>query len=297
MTQTSTAAGNTPAVPMTAGERAAFDRDGYLIIPGALGPDEVAAARDAIDRVHAAMAKADSLGRDGSMHLLSAVANGPETAGLTDHPATFGYVWSTLGWNIHVYHSHLDVHPPVRVPMPFRFDWHQDGGRQNREIETTPRPRLSVKLAYWLSDVSAPGRGNLKVVPGSHLTNRIDGPPRRDVPWPDPDGAIEVTAGPGDALFFDRRIWHPRSRNYSQHTRKAVFFGHTYRWTAIRDDIAAMRASDRFAPLTPVQQQLLGGAEDLGGDHAWGHDPAATPLHGWLKERGFLDPANPPLRP
>jgi hypothetical protein len=55
---------------------------------------------------------------------------------------------------------------------------YETGG--NREIETTPRPRLSVKLAYWLSDVSEPGRGNLKVVPGGHVVNRIDGPPRRD---------------------------------------------------------------------------------------------------------------------
>jgi hypothetical protein len=52
--------------------------------------------------------------------------------------------------------------------MPSRFDWHQDGGRQNRKIETTPRPRLSVKIANWLSDISQPGRGNLKLVPGSH---------------------------------------------------------------------------------------------------------------------------------
>ena len=113
MTQKPTAAGNTtPAVPMTAEQRAAFDRDGYLIIRGALGPD-------------------------GSMHLLSAVTHCPEVACLTDYPATFGRVWSVLGWNIHIYHSHLDVHPPIRVPMPFRFDWHQDGGRQNRELETT----------------------------------------------------------------------------------------------------------------------------------------------------------------
>jgi ectoine hydroxylase-related dioxygenase (phytanoyl-CoA dioxygenase family) len=298
MTQTSTAAGNTtPAVPMTAEQQAAFDRDGYLIIRGALGPDEVADAREAIDRVYASMATAGSLGPDGSMHLLSAAANCPELAGLIDHPATFGYVWPVLGWNIHIYHSHLDVHPQVRVHMPFRFDWHQDGGRQNREIEAAPRPRLSVKLAYWLSDVSEPGRGNLKVVPGSHLTNRIDGPPRRDIQWPDPDGAVEVTARPGDAVLFDRRIWHTRSRNYSQRTRKAVFFGYTYRWTAIRDDVAPMRASDWFTRLTLVQQQLLGGAENPGGDHAWGHDPATTPLYGWLKERGFLDPAKPPLRP
>jgi len=129
MKQKSTGAGNTtPAVPMTAEQRAAFDRDGYLIIRGALGPDEVAAAREALDRVYAAAARAGALGPDGSMHRLSAAANCPQVASLTDHPAAFGYVWSVLGWNIHIYHSHLDVHPPIRVPLPFRFDWHQDGG-------------------------------------------------------------------------------------------------------------------------------------------------------------------------
>src|SRR5258708_30930415 len=169
MTQESTTARSAaPSVPMTAEQRATFERDGYLIIRGALYPDEVAGAHDAIDRVYAAMVKAGSLGPDGSMHLLSAVANCPEVAGLIDHPATFPHVWSTLGWNIHIYHSHLDAHPPIRVSMPFRFDWHQDDGRQNREIETTPRPRLSVKLAYWLSDVSEPRRRNLQAVPGRH---------------------------------------------------------------------------------------------------------------------------------
>jgi ectoine hydroxylase len=282
---------------MTAEQRARFDRDGYLIIGGALGPDDVVAARDALDRVYGAAARSGSLGPNGSMHLPSAVANCPEVVGLIDHPATFRYVWSVLGWNIHIYHSHLDVHPPVREPEPFRFEWHQDGGRQNREIETTPRPRLSVKLAYWLSDVSEPGRGNLKIVPGSHLVNWIDGPPRRDIVWPDPDGVIEVTAEPGDALFFDRRIWHARSPNHSQDARKAVFFGYTYRWTAIRDVIAPVRWSDWFGQLTPVQQQLLGSIHGSTGDHAWGHYPKTTPLYGWLKERGLLDPANPPLKP
>ncbi len=108
MTQKSAVAENTTSVvPMTAEQRASFDRDGYLLIRGALGPDEAAAAREAIDRVYASMARAGSLAPDGSMHLLSAVANCPEVAGLIDHPATFPWVWSVLGWNIHIYHSHL----------------------------------------------------------------------------------------------------------------------------------------------------------------------------------------------
>jgi ectoine hydroxylase len=106
-----------------------------------------------------------------------------------------------------------------------------------------------------------------------------------------------VTAGLGDALFFDRRIWHARSRNYSRHARKAVFFGYTYRWTTIRDHNAPIWASGWSARLNPVQRQLLGGVEAGNGDHAWGHYPDRTPLYGWLNERGLLDPANPPLKP
>jgi hypothetical protein len=278
-------------------EREQFDRDGYLIIRGALTPDEARRYADALDRLYAA-AVADRRIRPGaSMHQLSAVANCPEAAALLEHPATFCYVWSLLGWNIHVYHSHLDVHPPLHGRHPFRFEWHQDGGRQNREVETDPRPRLSVKLGYWLSDVSEPGRGNLKVVPGSHLTNWISGPPRRDVEWPDPEGSIEVTASPGDVVVFDRRLWHARSENHSSHTRKVMFFGYTFRWIAIRDENDSIWSSNWAGGLSPVQRQLLGGLAGADRDHAWGHYPSATPLYAWLEQRHLLDAANPLLRP
>ena len=292
-----TAGSDEQVMPMTAEQREQFDRDGFLIIRGALSPDEVSFYRDALDRVYADASADGRLGADGSMHLLSAVTNCPEAAGLIDHPATFSYVWSILGWNVHIYHSHVDVHPPLKERRPFRFEWHQDGGRQNREIETDPRPRLSVKLAYWLSDVSEPGRGNFKVVPGSHTTNWIDGPPRRDVEWPDPEGAIEVTANAGDVVFFDRRLWHARSDNYSEYTRKAMFFGYTLRWIAIRDDIAPIWSSDWADQLSPVQRQLLGGMKEADGDHSWGHYPSTTPLYGWLKERDLFDSSVPPLKP
>jgi ectoine hydroxylase len=281
---------------ISASERERFDRDGFLIIRGALAADEVRRYADALERVYAGARAEGRIQPGASMHQLSAVTNCPEAVGLLDHPATFPFVWSLLGWNVHIYHSHLDVHPPLRAPRPFRFEWHQDGGRQNREIETDPRPRLSVKLAYWLSDVSEPGRGNLKVVPGSHLTNWIDGPPRRDVQWPDPVGAIELTATPGDALVFDRRLWHARSDNYSPHTRTAIFIAYTYRWIAIRDENDGIWSRNWASRLNPVQRQLLGAPDNLDGDHAWGHHPSATPLYTWLEQHNLLDAANPPLK-
>jgi ectoine hydroxylase-related dioxygenase (phytanoyl-CoA dioxygenase family) len=279
--------------PMTAEQSVQFERDGYIVLRNVLTPQEVAAYSAALDRVYANHQHA----ADGSLHVLSAVSNCPEVVGLVDHPKAFPLVWSVLGWNVHVYHSHLDVHPPLRAPKPDWWHWHQDGGRQNRELESDPRPRMSVKLAYWLSDVSSTGRGNLTVVPGSHHTNWLPGPPKRDVPWPSPDGAKQVTVEPGDAVFFDRRLWHARSDNLSDVTRKCVFIGYTYRWVAIRDEVGHLRGQPWWFRLNPVQRQLLGGVGRGDGDHAWGHNPEDTPLYLELRERGLLDPDYPPLIP
>jgi ectoine hydroxylase-related dioxygenase (phytanoyl-CoA dioxygenase family) len=202
---------------------------------------------------------------------------------------------------VHIYHSHLDVHPTIKHEKPFSFEWHQDGGRQNRELETNPRPRMSVKLAYWLTDLTETGRGNFTVVPGSHLTNRIDGPPRRNIEWPDPEGATQVTAAPGDVVFFDRRLWHTRTDNYSEITRKGMFFAYSHRWQYGRDDNTALFTSEAYANFSPVQKQLLGAPlaapGEIVGDHQWGHYPATTPLYFHLAERGLLDPSYPPLIP
>jgi ectoine hydroxylase len=276
---------------MTCGQRAAFERDGYLVLPAVLDADQVAHYASLVDALYEQRLRAGRLAAGDAMHQLSAVHACPDLAPLTDHPRVLGPVWSMLGWNVHIYHSHIDVHPPVPGDRPFRFEWHQDGGRQNRELETDPRPRLSVKAVYWLSDVSQPGRGNLRLVPGSQRINRIDGPPRRDIRWPDPAGAVEVVAHPGDVVFFDRRIWHARSDNRSAITRKAVFFGYTYRWVRGRDEIPASGW-----PYTPVQRQLLGLLDEVNLDHAWGHDPAEVPLYELLRRAGQLDPGIPALR-
>jgi ectoine hydroxylase-related dioxygenase (phytanoyl-CoA dioxygenase family) len=286
-----------PHAGMTEDERARFERDGFVLVRGALSGDEVSFARSAVLRARERAGERGELDEHGALHRLSAVTYCPPVAFLLDHPATFRLVWSVLGWNVHVYHSHIDVHPTRPVDTAPHWGWHQDGGRQNRELETDPRPRMSVKLAYWLSDVSARGRGNLLVVPGSHRRNWLDGPARRSLPHPPPADAVAVLAEPGDALFFDRRIWHVRSDNHSDVTRVAAFFGYTYRWVVCRDEVAGLQEQVWWEHLTPVQRQLLGGAGDGSGDHAWGHDPHSTPLYRWLDDAGALDAAHPPLIP
>jgi len=261
--------------PMTEDQQAAFERDGFLVVPGALDGDEVERYRRAVA----------ASGPERPMHRLGAVAACPAVAPLVDHPAVLGRVCSLLGWNVHVYHSHLDIHPAV-PDQPPRYVWHQDGGVQNRDLETDPRPRLSVKAAWWLSDLSEPGRGNLRVIPGSHRRNTLSRPPDPDIPWPEPVGAVDVLAGPGDALLFDRRLWHARADNHSSTTRVAAFFAYTYRWIVGRDPAPADDPC-----LSPVQRQLLC-LDRPAGDDAWAHRPEDAPLFVALREAG--QPGAPP---
>ncbi len=232
--------------------REELERRGLTVVEGALPSAQVDALVSAVDRVWADH-RARGLGPHDPLHLLGFVGRDDLFLELIDHPKTFPLVHDLLGWNIFMYHCHLDVHPPVALERRPRWEWHQDGGRQNVEIETHPRPRLSVKVAYFLSDVSEPGRGNLRVIPGSHLLDTLQGP---EDGGDDPPGAVQVLAGPGAAVIFDRRVWHSRTDNRSAVTRKALFYAYTYRWIRPRDDLGI--SPERLERLTPVRRQLLG---------------------------------------
>lgn len=41
--------------------------------------------------------------------------------------------WPVPGWNVSICHSRPDVHPYTPRKPPFRFGWHPDSGRRNRE--------------------------------------------------------------------------------------------------------------------------------------------------------------------
>ena len=223
-----------------------FERDGFVIVPGVLRNAQLRRLEAAADRVWAVEA-----GSAGPLHRLAFAGLDDAFLELLDHPRCLRRVTAVLGENIYVYHCHLDIHPPEPAGEP-RWRWHQDGGRQNVELES-PRPRLSVKVAYFLTDVPSAEYGALRVVPGSH--NRDTLPRDRE-----PAGAIPVLVERGSAVIFDRRLWHARGDNLSNRTRKALFYGYTHRWIRPRDELTL--PPDRLARLTPLRRQLLGFADD-----------------------------------
>jgi len=261
----------TLAAGLSERDRLAFERDGFLLLEGALPPDRIELLTTAVDRVwwrH--------LGEAGeALHLLAFLGEDEAFLELLDWPVTFPIVCDLLGWNIFMYHCHLDVHPPVSGDGPTTWGWHQDGGRQNVDLDAHPRPRLSVKVAYFLSDVSEARRGNTLIIPGSH---RWDVLPRPEDGLTNPEGVVPILARPGDALVFDRRLWHSRSANCSGITRKALFYAYTYRWIRPRDNMPIDPTwVDR---LTPARRQLLGAA--TGAIGYWLPSDDDVPLRGTI---------------
>ena len=248
-----------------------LEEHGYAHIRAAVPVDQIAALTEAVDTVWDRHRPYPPHPGTAPLHLLAFLHEDPRFVDLLDQPPVLRAITQVLGTNIFMYHCHLDVHPPEEHVAP-RWMWHQDGGIQNRDLETAPRPRLSLKVAYFLTDLTEPGSGNFVVLPGSHLRNEIARPARDDA---DPPGATPILAAPGDAVIFDRRLWHRRSPNRSMRTRKALFFAYTYRWIRPRDDLGLDR--ETIARLTPLQRQLSG-TDDVDAIGRWMPDQT-LPLH------------------
>ena len=249
---------------LTEAERTKFERDGFIVIENALPAPMVEGLIEAVDSVKAGV---DFIGKhDRFLELI-------------DWHRTFPKVWGILGWNIHLYHTHITVTPPVPEedrPSKKRLHWHQDSGRVSLDIETIPAPRISVKIGYFLTDVSEGGRGNFSVIPGSHLKDEVEYPADG---VSNPPEAHEVRVSAGTAVIFDRRIWHAGGWNFSDITRKVLFVGYSMRWFHPRDAMTVSHYMDRC---DPIRRQLLGSKTgNLGLTTPKDED---VPLREWMRE-------------
>lgn len=261
---------------LTEEERQTFNETGYLILENALSPEQVAALTKEVDHIFETKVKA---GHDTTKALFhpNFIPDHQLFLDLLDYEKVLPKVWGILGWNIYLYHAHMIVTPPSGAEQNDKtFGWHQDSGRMNIEMESEPRPRMSLKVAYFLSDISEPGRGNFWIVPNSHLNNTMVRP---ESGIGQLEGAIPVCVKPGTAVFFDRRLWHAASPNWSAITRKVLFYGYGYRWIRTKDD---MTVQDLYPKCDPIQRQLLGDGINCNGYYT--PTDEEVPLKVWLKE-------------
>jgi ectoine hydroxylase-related dioxygenase (phytanoyl-CoA dioxygenase family) len=265
-------------------QRRQFDEEGYLIVRNAIGPDEINALIAASDRVIASdrtenrQRTTDGL-YDGFRNCISL---DDAYIPLLTNPKTVPLVVQLLGTNIHMVTSHLIYkHPdkPGTPPTTREPGWHRDIAGVSEDLGFAATPRMEMKVAYYLTDLSKPNYGSTLFLPGSNKMS--DRPPI--LPGSvDPEGTIEPLLEPGDAVLFENRTWHAATANLSRHTRKCVMFGYGYRW--LKEFDYQNQSDDLVSKLDPVGRQFVGATKKAGdvfriGDLDW-------PLKEWCSENG-----------
>jgi ectoine hydroxylase-related dioxygenase (phytanoyl-CoA dioxygenase family) len=278
---------------LSADQRRIFDEEGYLIVRNALREEEVSRLIEACDRL---LASGSLKGRQTVGERIdgyrNCVSRDEAFRKLLTHGTTVPLVVQLLGHHIKLLTSHF-IHKepdPPDTPATYRSpDWHRDIAGMPEDLSNTNVPRVEIKIAYYLTDLSEPQSGVTLVAPGSNILN---GPLEIPAGQPDPVGAVEPSLKPGDALLFENRTFHAGGVNLSGRARKAVMFGYGYQWMGNDDYVT--QPDGLLESVDDIGKQLLKGLKDPQGRYISGG--ISEPLAKWVNEHDVALPREPHVR-
>lgn len=280
------AKGTMDFVPLTAEQKRQFEDEGYLIVRGVLDDALIKSLIEAGDQ----LCNSDRIdGRQRTGNGLydgfrDVIAKDDAFLPLLTHPKILPLVAQLLGPNLHMVTSHLIYkHPdsPDTPPTTREPGWHRDVAGTTEDLGQSAVPRMEMKCAYYLTDLSQPNSGATLFSPGSnHLKARLTIPEGRV----DPDNVAEPLLDPGDCVLFENRTWHAATANLTSWTRKAVMFGYGYRWMKPMDYVA--QPPELVEKVDDIGRQLLGAPPRDSDGKFTGH-MLKTPLREWFEFHGL----------
>jgi ectoine hydroxylase-related dioxygenase (phytanoyl-CoA dioxygenase family) len=248
--------------PLTGAQRQQFDEQGFLVVPGALDQpliDRLVAASDQL--IASDLQENRQVTKDGLYDgFRNVIALDDAFLPLLTFSATVPLIVQLLSPRIHLVTSHLIYkHPDLPGTPPSRRDpgWHRDIQYTPQDLGHAKIPRMEIKCAYYLSDLSEPQKGATLFSPGSNnLKHNLEIPADRV----DPDNVFEPLLKPGDAVLFENRTFHAGGVNLSSETRKVVMFGYGYQWLKPFDYF--FQPPEVWENLDNIGKQFLGALKD-----------------------------------
>tara|TARA_B100000579_G_scaffold433749_1_gene453133 strand:- start:1002 stop:1871 length:870 start_codon:yes stop_codon:yes gene_type:complete len=271
-----------------------FDQNGFLIVRNALDTKQVEDLITAGDRLINSEEKTNRQctndGRyDGFRNTITLDRIFVE---LIDHERILPTVVQLLGSSLKLITSHLIYKHPDEEEAPDSHrmpGWHRDYLMATNDLGNVAIPRLLVKCAYFLTDLTEKDRGVTMVAPRSHLLTHTPVIPANNN---DPEGALEPSLEPGDCLIFENRTFHAGALHRGAEIRKTIMMGYGYRWVMPMD---YLRQSKEFvATLSPIQRFLVG--EPYEEVEAFQPDGGKNPVAEWCNERGLPNFRHPQVQ-
>ncbi|MCY4146202.1 MAG: phytanoyl-CoA dioxygenase family protein [Chloroflexi bacterium] len=265
-------------------QRRQFHEEGYLIVRSALDEATISRLIEAGDRLLATDQRFNRFVTGGGIYdgFRNCITMDDAFIPLLTNPVTLPLVIQLLGSNLQLSTSHLIYrHPdPPGTPDSIRRPgWHRDNGRTSLDLGAANYPRIGLKCAFYLTDLSQPNSGVTLLAPSSNqLKERLDIPAGAA----DPANAIEPLLNPGDCVIFEYRTWHAGAPNFTDITRKAVMIGYAYRWLKPMDYVKQDRSF--IEKLSDTEQYLVG--EELDDTLEFQPSGGFNPLHDWCQQHG-----------
>jgi phytanoyl-CoA hydroxylase len=209
---------------ISATERAAFERDGFLVRPELIDRATLTSLRAELDDLEAEVDRLLAEQPDGRLHIaeagaitftVHAVLRSAAARAVTKDPALLGLCRDLLGPEVNLYWDQAVYKKPEK---PRRFPWHQDTGYTFVE----PQHYLTCWIA--LTDVTV-DNGCPWVLPGLHrsgtLLHRWVDPIGWDCFPTEPRGAVAAEVPAGGAVVFSSLTPHLTGPNATDAVRKA----------------------------------------------------------------------------
>ncbi|MFP6724672.1 MAG: phytanoyl-CoA dioxygenase family protein [Candidatus Poribacteria bacterium] len=271
-------------VPITTEQQKQFDQKGFLIIRQAIREEIIAKLTAAGDRLIDSDLITNRQQREDGRYdgFRNCVTLDDSFIPLITHPAILPLVVQLLGANLHLMTSHLIYKSPeiLGTPPTRRSPgWHRDYYQAMNDLGHYSIPRIVLKCAYYLTDLSQPNSGATMVAPGS---NQLKEPMEIPADQVDPVSAVEPSLHPGDCLIFENRTWHAGAANLTNRIRKAVMIGYGYRWIMPMD---FRQQEQKFVEkLNPLERYLVG--ESYDDVKTFQVDGGSNPLRDWCQQYG-----------
>ncbi|MCY4465213.1 MAG: phytanoyl-CoA dioxygenase family protein [Chloroflexi bacterium] len=265
-------------------QRRQFRDEGYLIVRNVLDEATISSLIEAGDRLLATDQRFNRFVQGGGIYdgFRNCITMDDAFIPLLTNPVMLPLVIQLLGSNLQLSTSHLIYRhpdPPGSPESVRRPGWHRDNGRTSLDLGAGNYPRIGLKCAFYLTDLSQPNSGVTMLAPGSNqLKERIEIPTGAT----DPVNAIEPLLNPGDCVIFEYRTWHAGAPNFTQMTRKAVMIGYAYRWLKPMDYVK--QDMSFVEKLSDLEQYLVG--EDLDDTLEFQPSGGFNPLNDWCQQHG-----------
>jgi len=191
---------------------------GLTIIPDALDPTTLAAARDALYRAAESDAKRNRAVRfsldyaedESNTRVWNVLSRDPVFEELAFSPIAIAYVKALLGWPALLGNISANITGPGGGEMVLHAD-------QIFVPEPWPAMPQGLNVA-WCLDEFTEANGATRFVPGSHKLNRA---PRADEAAVD---TVPMEAPAGSAVIFESRVWHKTGFNATADQYRAGVF-------------------------------------------------------------------------